>query len=405
MSKAITGHLLLFILLLRLTAFSDLIHAAETSQQQANTNTPTPAQLLLELDKDRILQKASAFLNEPPRTITSYPCSRSAGGKHDYFSESDYWWPNPDDPDGPYIRRDGLSNPGNFNEHRESLRRMSIQVATLTAACIVTADQTFARHAIAHLRSWFITDSTRMNPHLNYAQATRGITTGRGVGIIDTIHLVEVARAVTHLEKSALMTPEETAVLKKWFADYLTWMTTSVNGLDERERKNNHGTCWVMQVSEFARLTGQQELLDYCRERFKTVLLPNQLSPDGSFNRELGRTKPYGYSLFNLDALAAVCQILSTPEDNLWTYQLADGRGMQKSLEFMYPFIADKSRWTHAPDVMYFDEWPVRHPSLLFAGLALNQPHYIELWKKLKAEPETEEGMRNFPLRQPLLWF
>ena len=38
--------------------------------------------------------------------------------------------PNPDDPDGPYIRRDGLSNPGNFNEHRESLRQMSIFFVT-----------------------------------------------------------------------------------------------------------------------------------------------------------------------------------------------------------------------------------------------------------------------------------
>ncbi len=34
-----------------------------------------------------------------------------------------------------------------------------------------------------------------MNPNLQYAQAIQGRFTGRGTGIIDTLHLVEVARA------------------------------------------------------------------------------------------------------------------------------------------------------------------------------------------------------------------
>ncbi|RQV97187.1 alginate lyase, partial [bacterium] len=133
-------------------------------------------------------------------------------------------------------------------------------------------------------------------------------------------------------------------------------------------------------------------------------LLPNQMAADGSFPLELDRTKPYGYSLFNLDAMATVCQILSTPEDNLWTFELPDGRGMKKAMEFMFPFIEDKSRWRYPPDVMYFDEWPVRQPSLLFAGLAFNEPNYIDIWKKSKPEPTTEEGLRNFPIRQPVFW-
>ena len=44
--------------------------------------------------------------------------------------------------------------------------------------------------------------------------------------------------------------------------------------------------------------------LGVCRDRFKTVLVPNQIAADGSFPLELRRTKPYGYSLFNLDAFA-----------------------------------------------------------------------------------------------------
>ena len=36
------------------------------------------------------------------------------------------------------------------------------------------------------------------------------------------------------------------------------------------------------------------------------------------------RTKPYGYSLFNLEAMATICQILSTADDNLWTFELQE---------------------------------------------------------------------------------
>src|SRR6266576_6629002 len=135
--------------------------------------------------------------------------------------------------------------------------------------------------------------------------------------------------------------------LRKWFADYLGWMTTSKNGLEERDAKNNHGTCWVMQVSEFAEFTGKRELTEFCRKRFKEVIVPDQIAGDGSFPQELRRTKPYGYCLFNLDAMATICQTLSTPSDNLFV-------DMQKAMEFMYPFIASKKTWPYPPDVMYF---------------------------------------------------
>jgi beta-galactosidase len=359
---------------------------------------------LLEIEHRRILENGRKYLDSVPVTITSVSCDRSAGTIHDYFSEGDYWWPNPDDPQGPYIRRDGLTNPDNFVAHRELLRRMSIQVAALTAAWKISGDEQYARAALQHLRAWFLEENTRMNPHLNYAQAIKGVCTGRGVGIIDTIHLLEVARSISVLGETRIMTPGEERLLTGWFSDYLTWLTTSENGIDERERKNNHGTFWVLQVAEFARLTGKTELMAYCRERYKSVLLPQQMAVDGSYPLELERTKPYGYSLFNLAGMAMLCQVLSTSEDKLWEFQLADGRGMKRALEFMLPFIADKTAWPFPPDVMYFDELPVRHPALFFAGLAWKEKACFSLWKKLAVEPRSEEGVRNYPIRQPLLW-
>lgn len=87
--------------------------------------------------KDSILARANEFLKLTPVTITSYTSSRSSGGIHDFFSEGDYWWPDTLNLDGPYIQRDGLSNPNNFTEHREALLGLSEIVGNLTSAYII----------------------------------------------------------------------------------------------------------------------------------------------------------------------------------------------------------------------------------------------------------------------------
>ncbi len=366
-------------------------------------SAPT-APIDLARERARVIPAAQKYLAEEPITITASSSPRSAGGRHDFFSEGDYWWPDPANPDGPYIQRDGMSNPGNFTDHRRYLMRLSLQVPALTAAWTLTGDRRYAAHAVKHLKAWFVDPETKMNPNLQYAQAIHGRFTGRGTGIIDTIHLVEVARAAELLDAAPVWQPADKTAVRAWFTQYLEWLTTNQNGIDERNAKNNHGTCWVMQVAAFAHLTGDQKLLDYARDRFKTVLVPNQIAADGSFPEELRRTKPYGYSLFNLDAMATVAQILSTPDDNLWTFELPDGRGLRRVMTYMVPFIRDKKSWPKPPDVMYDSEWPMRHPSLLFAGIALNKPDYLALWSTLPADSNVDEVIRNFFIRQPVLW-
>jgi hypothetical protein len=73
-------------------------------------------------------------------------------------------------------------------------------------------------------------------------------------------------------------------------------------------------------------------------------------------------------------------------------------------MEFMVPYIRNKSTFPKPADVMYHDEWPMRHNSLLFGGVALGRPEYIALWKTLPADSNVEEVIRNFFIRQPVLW-
>lgn len=354
------------------------------------------------IERDRVPRAADAVRGEAPRTVTAFPAPRSPGGPHDYYSEGDYWWPDPANPGGPYIRRDGFSNPDKFTAHRDALIWLSRTVPALVAAFALTGDIRHAEAADRHLRAWFVDSATRMAPHLNHAQAVIGINTGRGIGVIDTLHLVEVARAVAVLHR---LWPDGGAYdpIVTWFDAYLTWMTTSPNGIEEREQKNNHGTCWALQVAEFARLTGRTGGRAQALDRLK-VLIAGQIAPDGSQPLELARTKPFAYCLFNLDALAACAHILSGPDGGLWRYRGPGGGSIADALSYMAPFIADKSLWPRPPDVEAWEGWPLRQPALLFGGLALGRSDYLTLWQRLNPDPTDAELIRNYPLRQPLLW-
>ncbi len=361
-------------------------------------------QQVAEIERPRILAKAKEYLQAEPRTVTADICERSAGGPHDFYSEGDYWWPNPDDPEGPYIRRDGESNPDNFIAHRQSMIRLSEIMGTLTSAYLLTKDEEYAEAAVMHLNAWFVETETLMNPHLLYAQAIKGRHTGRGIGVIDTLHLTEVALAAKVLERSESFADEDQAAVRTWFRRYLDWLTTHPYGLTEKAEDNNHGVCWSMQAAAFATLVDDQELLTWIRKNFQSNFLVNQMAKDGSFPNELGRTKPYGYSLFVIDAMAGVAQIASDEGDNLWEYKAESGQSMRIGLNYITPYVRDKSSWPLKPDVAYFDEWPVRHPCLILAAIHFQDPTLLETWKELEADPTTYEVLRNLPLRHPLVW-
>jgi Alginate lyase len=375
----------------------------------AVTAVAAPSALnLAKIDHDRILRDAAAALKQAPITITKYHARLSEGGPHEYYSNGDYWWPNPNTTNGlPYVRHDGESNPNNFDKHRECIWQLKDAVTALGAAYKITGDDRYVKKAVQLLQVFFLDPKTRMNPNLKYAQAIPGVSEGRGIGIIDTLHLIGIPKAIEVMDQSPTFPPEVLAGLKKWFADYVHWMLTSQNGHDEANTKNNHAVAFWLQVAVFSQFTGEETNLAECRHRFKTVFVPKQMAPNGSFPRELARTKPYGYSIFQLDNMATLCQVLSTTNDDLWKFTLPDGRGMKKAMAFLYPYLADKSKWLadgHHKDVQAWNSWPAREPSLLFAGLAYHNQNYLNLWEKLPADPTNQEVLRNIAIRQPILW-
>ena len=387
-----------FILLLNVALLS--VQLSAQTPAPSSTMASSAAKVLMPY----VQKEASWAMEQLPVTVTASTSSRSSGGKHDFFSEGDYWWPNPKSADSPYIQRDGMTNPDNFIDHRKAMIRFSRVMGSLASAYLTSKKERYAAQAFKHARAWFIDTTTLMNPHLLYAQAIKGRFTGRGIGIIDMIQMIEVSQALIVLEKSKSAKPAEFIQYRAWFEKYLNWVTHHKYGIDEMNALNNHGTCWTMQVAGFARFTQNDSLLDLCRQRYKTLHLPGQMATDGSFPKELARTKPYGYALFNLDAMVMLCKMLSDKQNNVWEFALEDKRSIRKGISFMHPFVEDKKKWTFKQDVMYWDNWPVAHPFLIFGAIALNDQGLFNTWKSLDHAPTEDEVIRNLPIRNPLIW-
>src|SRR5262249_20229482 len=155
------------------------------------------------------------------------------------------------------------------------------------AAYKITGEDRYVTKALELLSVFFLKPETRMNPSLKYAQAIPGVSPGRGIGIIDTLHLIEVARAIEVMKNSKAFPSDSLGGLRQWFGDYVEWMTTSKNGKDEAAAANNHAVAYWLQVATFSQLTEDAAKLAECRQRYEEVFVARQMTNDGSFPAEL----------------------------------------------------------------------------------------------------------------------
>jgi hypothetical protein len=293
-----------------------------------------------------LIRQANKYLNEGPFSVMNKEKSPPSGDKHDYLSLSIYSWPNPKTKDSlPYITRDGEVNPqSKIGTDEESFVKVCEYSFSLALAYYFSGSEKYAEHSADLIRTWFIDPKTKMNPNLNCTQVVMGKNDGSSGGIIDSRNLIYVTEAAELLRGSTSWRSEDMQDLKSWFKDYLGWLLTSKNGMEEGKTKNNHLTFYKAQVVDYALFTGNK---DEALKQLESVkdLVENQIEPDGRQPLEMNRTKSFNYSVFNLQAFFLLGELGRNAGVDLYNFITDDGKSIRKALDYVAPYSDSLLDW------------------------------------------------------------
>jgi hypothetical protein len=326
-------------------------------------------------------QAAKAAVKQGPWSVTYSKSAAVSGDPHDYYSVGPYWWPDPKAADpkaAPYVRRDGERNPEYYEcRHNRHFNDMSVAVHTLAAAGFYFDDRQYADRAAELIDVWFIDGKTRMNPHLEYAQAIQGICAGRGIGIIELHGLDRVVHSLGYLKETGgyeALTDE----FNQWLERMLDWLLTSKNGKDEARNGNNHETFYWMRAGLYALWLGKPDAVNLMCKNYAERVIPSQIEPDGAMIRELGRTKSLHYAVYNLDAMAMTCEIARAAGVDLWSVSHGE-RSITAAINYLIPALKNPYTWRFQ---MIEGGIPSDCFALQFAAMRLNMTELAVINKK-----------------------
>ena len=299
-----------------------------------------------------LLGAADRAMTMNPLSVMQKKMMPPSGNRHDYMSYAPYFWPDSSKPGGlPYIQRDGEMNPATRVDHDGiRIQTTTDAVEALSLAHYFSGDAKYSARAGQLLRIFFLDSATRMNPNLEYAQGIPGITVGRGIGLVDTRILPQLVDAVSLLRGAPGWSEADNAAFTQWCRQFLTWMRQSKNGNDERKAANNHGTWYDAQVVALSLFTGdtalaRSVLTDDTRRR-----IGEHIQPDGSQPKELARTRPIHYTLFNLDPYTQLAEMAPRVGVDLWGYEAPNGGSLRKALTWVAPYADSTVKWPK-PDI------------------------------------------------------
>lgn len=333
---------------------------------------------------EALLRTAEEALPTAPPTVTDKKRHPVTENLNDYYTQAPYLWPDPSKSNGlPYLPKDGVINPESRNPDFVDYSRgqkIGHLVESLALAYYLTGEESYAAHAARCLRVWFIDPATRMNPHLQYAQAVPGRNEGRYIGMIEADGVVKAVDAAGLLDGSTHWGENDRAALEIWIAVFLDWFMNSEYGREESQMRQNHGTMFDVRVVRMALALGQHDL---AREKLKSVKenrIARQIEPDGAQPMELRRTKSFNYSEMNLTGLLELATLGEWVGLDLWTYETADGRSIRRALEFLRPYVEEVSvgwppRFWHYKQIVPFQP-EILAPAFRMASVGYQEEEY-----------------------------
>ena len=324
--------------------------------------------------------EAERRLKEGPWSVTFERPSGIFLQLQDYYSEAPQWWPDPADPSGPYLFREGPVNPDRFTANRAALNSMSNAVFALGAAAYLFDDDRYGQRASRILNVWFVNPRTRMNPHLENAQAIHGVNGGRPAGIIEGRAFIRAIQGMEFLSQSGAWDAKDQAVVHKWFEEYLRWLTQSRNGVQEKASADSHAAWWAAQTAAVATFVGDEATARTVFDFYRDHIFSRQVPADGAIQREEARVGPRE-TAFDLEALTMVCRIAEVQGVDLWNVRAKSGSTIGSLIDTLEPYLSAPRKRSPEPTAdlgnngLYF---------LAFAGMGLKKPDYISLYQRLE---------------------
>ena len=327
-------------------AFMDMRVLAEVKAQLQTHRASAQTQLAWE----ELQRQADRALDAPLMSVTEKGQVPLGGTRHDYLSISAYWWPDPHNPQGRWIRRDGEINPASKNNQSDGVRlaAFTARLQSLTLAWYFSGQPRYAQKALELMRHWFIEPESRMNPNLNWAQGVPGMATGRSTGILDGRYFAtRVVDSLILLRQAPGWHESDEQQMQAWMTDYLGWLQNSPQGKREARAKNNHGSWYNVQVAGIAWYVRQPATVR-AQVTAARARMDHQILADGTQPLELARTRSFHYSIFNLQALVALATLADkSSADDLWRPARAGGVGILTALDFMAPWTDDNRVWPY----------------------------------------------------------
>ena len=331
-----------------------------------------------------LISKAEKTLSMDRLSVVDKSLTPPSQDKHDYISLGPYFWPNPKTKDGyPYIRRDGKVNPNALiDSDSPRLVRLANALETLALAYYYTNNTKYAQRAVEMIQIWFINDSTKMNPHLKYAQGIPGTVPGRALGILDGRHFVRILDSITLIENSNLLSSKDLEIIKQWVKDYQNWLLNGEYAYEESHHPNNHGTFYDYQVVGYALYLEQPKKAKELLTNAQYIRLGSHIGSKGQNFHELERTRPLHYSLFDLEAMIGLALYSDHYDDvNFWTFTI-NQTSLKKAIDYVVKYKNNRDIWLVKNEKVNFMDLT---PTLLVAAQKYQTDEYnkeiLKLWR------------------------
>jgi hypothetical protein len=331
------------------------------------------------LDSARLLRSdAERRMKEGPWSVTAERPKEYDPDPHEYYSESPFYWPVPDKPGTPYVRRSGQPNPERFAANHTAMNAMADAVFTLSSAALLLDNPAYARRAARVVNAWFINPKTRMNPGMERAHSIPGGGPTAG-GAVEGRPLIRAIQGMEFLTQTGTWDPKDEAAVRKWFEDYLRWLMPKLEGPTGPRGEGDRGSpWWTAQAAAVATFVDDEAALKRVFTHYGDRLPPRRPRL-GALRQAF--TRSLAVSVLDLDADAIVCRVAQLHGMDLWRARLRQGSGISAQIDALISALTDpKRQGRDQPTDLRGGELHL----LAFAAMGLDKPEYLALYRKME---------------------